>query len=78
MATLGRRVFFGVQNDHLVAERQGRAPQVLIPESGDVFFTPGRPRTRRVFTRAADGSVSSFAEAAQVSLGPATGAAASA
>jgi uncharacterized protein DUF4440 len=49
-------------DDHLVAERAGRAPQVLLPESGDVFFTPTRPRTRRVFTRAADGSVNGFAD----------------
>jgi len=49
-------------DDHLVAERAGRAPQILLPESGDVFFTPGRPRTRRVFTRAADGSVNGFAD----------------
>lgn len=48
--------------DHLIAERAGRAPQILLPESGDVFFTPGRPRIRRVFTRAADGRVSGFAD----------------
>jgi Domain of unknown function (DUF4440) len=49
-------------DDHLVAERAGRAPQLLLPESGDVFFTPGHPRTRRVFTRATDGSVDGFAD----------------
>jgi ketosteroid isomerase-like protein len=48
--------------DHLLVERAGRAPQILLPESGDVFFTPGRPRTRRIFTRAGDGSVSGFAD----------------
>jgi Domain of unknown function (DUF4440) len=48
--------------DHLVVERHGRAPQILLPESGDVFFTPGRPRTRRIFTRASDGSVTGFAD----------------
>ncbi len=48
--------------DHLIAERDGRAPQLLLPETGDVFFTPGRPRTRRIFTRAADGHVSGFAD----------------
>ena len=48
--------------DHLIAERTGRAPQLLLPESGDVFFTPGRPRTRRIFTRASDGRVSGFAD----------------
>jgi hypothetical protein len=50
------------EGDHLVAERAGRAPQLLVPESGDVFFTPGRPRTRRIFTRAPDGRVNGFAE----------------
>jgi len=50
------------EGDHLVAERPGRAPQRLLPESGDVFFTPGRPRTRRIFLRAADGHVSGFAD----------------
>lgn len=48
--------------DHLVAERPGRAPQLLLPESADVFFTPGRPRTRRIFLRAAAGQVSGFAD----------------
>jgi hypothetical protein len=48
--------------DHLVAERAGREPLQLLPESPDVFFTPGRPRTRRVFTRAADGHVDGFAD----------------
>jgi ketosteroid isomerase-like protein len=48
--------------DHLVVERPGRPTQVLLPESADVFFTPGRPRTRRIFRRAADGQVSGFAD----------------
>jgi hypothetical protein len=48
--------------DHLVAERPGRAPQLLLPESGDVFFTPGHPRTRRIFLRSADGRVAGFAD----------------
>ena len=50
--------------DHLVAERPGpgRAPQLLVPESGDVFFTPGHPRTRRIFLRAPDGRVAGFAD----------------
>jgi hypothetical protein len=48
--------------DHLLAERAGRAAQVLLPESGDVFFTPGHPRSRRIFTRARDGQVSGFAD----------------
>jgi hypothetical protein len=48
--------------DDLVAERPGRAPQLLVPESGDVFFTPGHPRTRRIFLRSADGRVAGFAD----------------
>jgi hypothetical protein len=48
--------------DHLVAERPGRAAQLLLPESGDVFFTPGHPRTRRIFIRSADGRVVGFAD----------------
>lgn len=48
--------------DHLVAERPGRAPQLLLPESGDVFFTPGHPRTRRIFVRSTDARVAGFAE----------------
>ena len=48
--------------DHLVAERPGRAPQLLLPESGDVFFTPGQPRIRRIFRRSANGRVAGFAD----------------
>jgi Domain of unknown function (DUF4440) len=48
--------------DHLLAERSGGAAQLLLPESGDVFFTPGRPRTRRVFTRDPQGKVTGFAD----------------
>jgi len=45
-----------------VADRPGRPLQLLLPETGDVFFTPGRPRIRRIFTRAPDGQVRGFAE----------------
>jgi hypothetical protein len=48
--------------DHLVAERNGRAPQPLWVESGDVFFTPGRPRSRRIFMRTPEGRMSGFAD----------------
>jgi len=48
--------------DHLVVERAGRAPQILLVESGDVFFTPGRPRTMRVFQRNSAGAVIGFAD----------------
>jgi hypothetical protein len=48
--------------DHLVAERPGRMPQLLLPESGDVFFTPGHPRTRRIFLRGPGGRIVGFAD----------------
>jgi hypothetical protein len=35
---------------------------MLLPEAGDVFFTPGRPRTGRIFTHAPDGHVVGFAD----------------
>ena len=50
------------EGDHLVAERPGRPAQTLYRESGDVFFTPGRPRTRRIFRRTAAGQIAGFAE----------------
>jgi hypothetical protein len=51
-----------VAGDHLLGERPGRAAQPLVRESGDVFFTPGHPRTRRIFVRGADGAVQGFAD----------------
>jgi hypothetical protein len=48
--------------DHLVAERQGRPPLILVPEVADVFFTPGRPRTRRVFFRDGSGAITGYAD----------------
>lgn len=50
------------EGDHLLSERDARPTQALLPESGDVFFTPGRPRTRRVFTRGTDGHVNGFVD----------------
>jgi hypothetical protein len=43
--------------DHLVAERDGRPAQPFVPELVDVFFTPGRARTRRIFQRDASGRI---------------------
>jgi hypothetical protein len=48
--------------DHLVAERDGRPPLTLVPEVADVFFTPGRPRSRRVFLRDASGAITGYAD----------------
>jgi hypothetical protein len=50
------------EGDHLVAEREGRAAQVFVPELVDVFFTPGRARTRRIFERDASGRITGFAD----------------
>jgi hypothetical protein len=44
----------------LIAERQGRPPQILLPEAPDVFFTPGAPRIRRIFQRDTKGAVIGF------------------
>jgi hypothetical protein len=48
--------------DHLVAEREGRPPLTLVPEVADVFFTPGRPRSRRVFLRDGSGAITGYAD----------------
>ena len=45
---------------HLIAEREGRPPQILLPEAPDVFFTPGMPRTRQIFQRDAIGKLIGF------------------
>ena len=46
----------------LVAERSGRPAAVYRPESADVFFSPGQPRTRRIFQRDALGVVNGFVD----------------
>jgi hypothetical protein len=48
--------------DHLVGERSGRPPQILRAEVRDVFFAPGQPRTREIFIRASDDSITGYAE----------------
>lgn len=48
--------------DHLVAERAGRPAQVWKAEARDVFFTPGRPRERKVFQRDASGAITGYAD----------------
>jgi hypothetical protein len=49
-------------DDHLVVARQGRPDRTFLPESPDVFFEPGQPRTRRMFQRDAQGHVTGFVE----------------
>ena len=46
----------------LRVERDGRPPAIYVAEFKDVFFVAGQPRTRRIFTRGADGRVSGFAD----------------
>jgi hypothetical protein len=46
----------------LVVERRGRPPAVYRPETADVFFSPGQPRTRRIFQRDASGAVIRFVD----------------
>jgi hypothetical protein len=45
---------------HLIAERVGRPPQILLPEAPDVFFTPGMPRVRQIFQHDQAGKVIGF------------------
>ncbi len=45
------------ESDRLFGERNGRPRQPLLPETETVFFTPGAPRTRKLFVRDADGRV---------------------
>lgn len=46
----------------LTVERTGRPPAVYRPETADVFFSPGQPRTRRIFRRDASGAVTGFVD----------------
>ena len=46
----------------LVMKRQGRPNRVFLPETRDVFFEPGQPRTRRIFQYDTLGRVSGFVD----------------
>jgi len=46
----------------LTAEREGRPAVKYVAEMRDLFFAPGRPRTRRIFTRDAKGVVDGFVD----------------
>ena len=46
----------------LTVERAGRAPAIYRPETAEVFFSPGQPRTRRIFQRDATGAVIGFVD----------------
>jgi Domain of unknown function (DUF4440) len=44
----------------LTASTDGRKPRALAAELRDVLFTPGRPRSRKIFERDAGGAVTGF------------------
>ncbi len=46
--------------DHLVIERQGRPPLLLLAETSDVLFVPGQPRIKRIFLRDSKGRITGF------------------
>ncbi|HEX2061205.1 MAG TPA: nuclear transport factor 2 family protein [Thermoanaerobaculia bacterium] len=46
----------------LSAERTGRRPVTMKAEVRDVFFEPGRPRSRRIFLRDEKGAVIAFVD----------------
>ena len=48
--------------DGLSSERTGRPPILMKPEVPDVFFTPGFPRTRRIFQRTPTGTITAFVD----------------
>jgi hypothetical protein len=48
--------------DGLTSERADRPVAKYSPELRDVFFVPGQPRTRRIFTRDAAGRVDGFVD----------------
>lgn len=48
--------------DSLIVKREGRPDRFFLPETRDVFFEPGQPRTRRILQRDAEGRVSGFVD----------------
>jgi hypothetical protein len=49
-------------NGALVMKREGRADRTFLPETRDVFFEPGQPRTRRIFQYNAQDQVTGFVD----------------
>jgi len=49
-------------DDGITSERTGRPAAAMKAEVRDVFFTPGAPRTRRIFLRDAGGAVNAFVD----------------
>jgi len=48
--------------DSLVVKQDGRPDRVFLAEVRDVFFEPGRPRTRRIFQRDGRGAITGFVD----------------
>lgn len=48
--------------DTLVMKRDGKPDRTFLPETRDVFFEPGAPRTRRIFQYDARGHVTGFVD----------------
>jgi hypothetical protein len=46
----------------LVASRAGRPDAAYRMEATDVFFSPGQPRSRRIFQHGADGRITGFVD----------------
>jgi hypothetical protein len=46
----------------LVASRTGRPDVQYRMEAPDIFFSPGQPRTRRIFRRSGDGMINGFVD----------------
>ena len=46
----------------LTVERAGRPPVKYVAEVLDVFYLPGQPRTRRIFSRDASGAIVGFVD----------------
>ena len=49
-------------DEGLSSERTGRKPALMKAEVRDVFFTPGQPRTRRIFLRNDKGAITGFVD----------------
>jgi hypothetical protein len=49
-------------DDGLTAERSGRPAVKYLGEIRDMFFAPGQPRSRRIFTRDGKGAVDGFVD----------------
>ena len=50
------------RDGELVAERKGRPAAIYRPETVDAFFSPGQPRTRRIFRRDSSGTITGFVD----------------